>query len=137
MSAKVQPNVTVLSSNELNAKFKAKDFRFLKDLVRGHFRTNPADKTSATKFLNALAFHLYHNPLSDPDIAQDLVRLVALSLAALKESKLEKELADKVETSMSNIIFKGNNNFFTKTRIYLGFALDLTWIYLGFCLGFK
>ena len=102
--------MAVLSSTVLNEKLKNKDYGVLDD-AKKHFSSHPADVVSANKLCTALAYHIYHNRVTDGDAADSAAGVVRTCYNILEEGIKSKTLdaagVEKAATSAPNILFKG------------------------------
>ena len=110
----------LLSSTDLNAKFKEGNYDYVDITVTKHFQTSPNDRVSAMKYLTALAFHLFHLPCGslESSVAKSLARLSVQALEifhkrskgdlALTEQATYEDL-EKIHNNCLNIIFRGKS----------------------------
>ena len=102
-----------LSSNTLNALFKTFDYAKCFDLVETHFQANH-DVVSVSKFLNALAFHAYYNPIPydksigpSSTVGDKVIELLGTCFRVLVEGEaVAVEVRDKILTSANNVLMK-------------------------------
>ncbi len=108
MTAATASSAKVLSSNDLNARLKAKEYSSLLPEVRRHLKERPVDAVSALKFLTAFAFHAFHNRLEDAGAAALAAECAAESYSVLeKAAAIDPASVQKAAAAANNIVFKG------------------------------
>lgn len=90
--------MAVLSATMMNSLFQAKSYERLGQNVSAHLASHPLDVTSASKFLNAAAFHLFSNECGSGAIAINLCQMVvsAVQIAARQAANVEVDAMEKI-----------------------------------------
>ncbi len=101
--------MTQLSSNEMNAWLKDKEYDKVWTKVNKHLDRHAKDVISANKFLTALAFHLYHTKMENERVAREAAdaTVKAVDVMAEGHALLDEATVKKVMTSANNLIFRG------------------------------